>query len=294
MTRTCRVGVERSSASSWTRARPGAAQPYDQEAEAEAGAAEPMAAASRPRRRRWRATRRSIDRLTKSPGRTPGIAGAGQIADNDEVADTGARQSGDLLGGHSACHENRNTGACAGLSDVAQPGAGTAGLGGCGLHGPRRDVGHVLGLPHPRGRPGRASTGPTMASGPRIRRASATGASSWPDVHAVRPRLEREVGTVVQHEGHAQVAAHGQRHCGPGQQRPGLELLVTELDHVHPAGDAVARGRWPGRAGPACRGRGGAPRGRGAAVTPRLAPSPWPWPSSPSWSPSPWPGSRGR
>ena len=34
-------------------------------------------------------------------------------------------------------------------------------------------------------------------------------------------------------------AAHGRRHGGPGQQRLGVELLVAQLDHVHPAGDAV-------------------------------------------------------
>ena len=41
-------------------------------------------------------------------------------------------------------------------------------------------------------------------------------------------------------------------------------MLVPELDDVHPAGDAGARGRRPGRAGPACRGRGGAAERSGA------------------------------
>ena len=57
-------------------------------------------------------------------------------------------------------------------------------------------------------------------------------------VDAVRPHLERQIGPVVQHERHAVGAAHGRRHGGPGQQRPGVELLVAQLDHVHPAGDA--------------------------------------------------------
>ena len=71
-----------------------------------------------------------------------------------------------------------------------------------------------------------------------------------PDVDAVRPRLQRQVGPVVQDEGHAEVPADGRRHGGPGQQGLGVELLVTQLDHVHPAGDAVAE-EWArsGRSG---------------------------------------------
>ena len=75
--------------------------------------------------------------------------------------------------------------------------------------------------------------GPQDAPGQRDRRIVLA------HVDAVRPHLERQVGPVVQHERHAVGAAHGRRHGGPGQQRLGVELLVAQLDHVHPAGDAV-------------------------------------------------------
>ncbi len=58
-------------------------------------------------------------------------------------------------------------------------------------------------------------------------------------VDAVGPHLERQVGPIVQHERHAVGAAHGRRYGGPGHQRLGVELLVAQLDHVHPAGDAL-------------------------------------------------------
>ena len=77
-----------------------------------------------------------------------------------------------------------------------------------------------------------------MASGPRMRRASETGASSWPTWTPSAPDLECEVGPVVEHEGHPVLPAHRRRHTGPRQQGPRFEVLVAQLDHVDPAGDA--------------------------------------------------------
>ena len=93
-------------------------------------------------------------------------------------------------------------------------------------------------------------------------------------VDPVGPDLERQVGPVVEHEGHAVLAADRGRDAGPSQQRPRVEVLVAELDDVHPARDAARRGSRPGRAGPACRGRGGDPRGRGRRSRPGAAPGP--------------------
>ena len=108
-----------------------------------------------------------------------------------------------------------------------------------------------------------------MASGPRMRRASDDRRVVLADVHAVRPHLEREVGPVVEHEGHAEVAAHGGRQPGPGQQRLGLELLVPQLDDVHPAGDAV--GEEGGQVGPVRRAEVEAALARGRAARSRRA-----------------------
>ena len=58
------------------------------------------------------------------------------------------------------------------------------------------------------------------------------------DVHAVGPGLERQVGTVVQDEGHTVLVADGDGRAGSIQERSGLEVLVAQLHDVHPAVDA--------------------------------------------------------
>ncbi len=214
-----------------------AIEPADRRRErAESARRRPGQAARRP------TTQRSIDRLAQDPRRGTRVEGLGQVTHNDEMADTAIRQSRDLLRGHAACHEDRNTGACTGPSDVAQSGAGTPGLGRCRLHGPRRDVGdrlvrRALEVGRTVRRQPDDGVGTQDAPGQRDRRVVLA------HVDAVRPRLEREVGPVVQHEGHAVVPAHRRRHLGPGQQRLGLELLVAQLDHVHAARDALAEER---------------------------------------------------
>ena len=87
-----------------------------------------------------------------------------------------------------------------------------------------------------------------MASGPRMRRASGGRGVVLAHVDAVGADLEGEIGPVVEDEGHAEVAAHRRRHPGPGEQGPGVEVLVPELDQVDAAGDA--RGQEVGQVGP--------------------------------------------
>jgi len=60
------------------------------------------------------------------------------------------------------------------------------------------------------------------------------------DMDTVGAHFECQVGPVVEDEGHAVRAAHLSRHTRPGQQRPRLEILVTQLDDVHTALDARA------------------------------------------------------
>ena len=127
MRRACRVGaVEVHGAPGRGRAR---ASSLDQ-----GGAAPTPPSPARPRS----PATAHYSTLDRSPDAEPGPhfehRGAGQVAHDDEVADTGARQSGNLLGGHAAGHEDRNGGACAGPSDVAQPRPGAAGLGRRGFH----------------------------------------------------------------------------------------------------------------------------------------------------------------
>ena len=45
------------------------------------------------------------------------------------------------------------------------------------------------------------------------------------DVHAVGPGLERQVGTVVQDEGHTVLVAEGDGRAGSVQERSSLEVL---------------------------------------------------------------------
>ena len=59
-----------------------------------------------------------------------------------------------------------------------------------------------------------------------------------PDMDAVRPDFECQVGAVVEDEGHSGVRADGADQCGPLQKGSGLEVLVPQLHDVHPAGDA--------------------------------------------------------
>ena len=80
---------------------------------------------------------------------------------------------------------------------------------------------------------------PTIASGPRIRLASANRHVVLPDVDAVRPGLEGEVGPVVQHERDAVGAADVTGDPGAGQEGAGLEVLLPQLDDVDAAGDAA-------------------------------------------------------
>jgi hypothetical protein len=60
-----------------------------------------------------------------------------------------------------------------------------------------------------------------MAPGPRMRRVVLS------HVHAVGPHLEGQVGPVVEEERDAGLPAHLGGHPGPGQQGPGLEVLVA-------------------------------------------------------------------
>ena len=58
------------------------------------------------------------------------------------------------------------------------------------------------------------------------------------DVHAVGPRLEGEVGPVVHDERDAEVSADRPQGTGAGEEGPGLEALLPQLHHVHPASHA--------------------------------------------------------
>ena len=64
----------------------------------------------------------------------------------------------------------------------------------------------------------------------------------------VGAHLERQVGPVVEHEGHAVGAAHLGGQPRPGEQWPGLEILVPQLDDVHAPRDAG--GEEVGQVGP--------------------------------------------
>ena len=71
--------------------------------------------------------------------------------------------------------------------------------------------------------------------------------------------LPGQVGTVVQDEGHTEVAAHQGGQAGPREQGAGLEELVPQLHDVHTAGDArleeLAQVAAVGRAQVQARGR---------------------------------------
>ena len=208
-----------------------------------------------------RATQRSINRRPQLLRRTTSVGGLGQVANNDEMPDTGIRQSGDPLGGHAACHEHRNAGACAGLTDVAQPGPRTAGLGGRGLHGPRRDVGDRPGPPRPRGRPDRGSTARRWRRGPGCAGPATTGASSWPTWTPSAPTSSARSGRSFSTKGtpwsrHTAAATAARASSGLASS----SLSRSWTTSTPPA--MQCRGSRPGRAGPACRGRGGAARGR--------------------------------
>ena len=78
---------------------------------------------------------------------------------------------------------------------------------------------------------------PTIAAGPRWRPRQRDRCIVLPHVDTVGTRFEGQVGPVVEHEGHAVGTAHLGGDAGR-QGRPGLELLVAELDHVDAPRDA--------------------------------------------------------
>ena len=67
-------------------------------------------------------------------------------------------------------------------------------------------------------------------------------------MHPVGLHLEGQVGPVVEDEGDAVVSADGSQLAGSFQERPGLELLVTQLDDVDATGDTGRHER--GQIGP--------------------------------------------
>src|SRR5439155_18250706 len=58
------------------------------------------------------------------------------------------------------------------------------------------------------------------------------------DVDAVGLHLEGQVGAVIEDERDVAVATHTSREARPLEQQPGVEVLLAQLDHVDPAGDA--------------------------------------------------------
>ncbi len=77
-------------------------------------------------------------------------------------------------------------------------------------------------------------------------------------VHPVGLHLERQIGAVIEHEGHPEVAADRPNHPSSRQQGPRLEFFLTQLHHVDPALDAGRHER--GQVGPV----------RGAQVEPTI------------------------
>jgi hypothetical protein len=67
-------------------------------------------------------------------------------------------------------------------------------------------------------------------------------------VDAIGADVESQVGAVVEDEGDAVVPAHFEGQAGPLQQGPGVETLVPQLDHIHPAADTG--GEEGGQVGP--------------------------------------------
>ena len=72
-----------------------------------------------------------------------------------------------------------------------------------------------------------------------MRRASETGASSWPTWTPSAPTSSARSGRSFSTKGTPWSRHTAAATRGPGQQRLGVELLVAQLDHVHAAGDAV-------------------------------------------------------
>ena len=131
------------SGSGWTRVRPRRArrhpgwvavawQPYDREAgrRAEPGCRWPRAFRAPPARYS------TLDQcLPESPAACRGRRrGSGSAPPRSGGLRRG--QGGDRLGSHAAGHEDGNTGACAGQTDVVEPGPGRPGLVGVASTGP--------------------------------------------------------------------------------------------------------------------------------------------------------------
>ena len=126
---------------------------------------------------------------------------------------------------------------CARLGDVLGAGARPPRLGRRRGHGAGREVVDRL------AEPASSSAGawvesPTMASGPRMRRASAGGASSWPTWTPSAPASRARSGRSFKMNGTPKVGADLAGRGGPSQERPGVELLLPELDEVDAAADA--------------------------------------------------------
>ena len=58
------------------------------------------------------------------------------------------------------------------------------------------------------------------------------------DVHPVGPDGQGQVGAIVEHEGDAGARQTSRDDDGPFEQRPGVEVLVPQLDDVDATGDA--------------------------------------------------------
>ena len=184
----------------------------------------------------------------------------GQVAHDDEVAGAAPGQVRDLLRRDAAGDEDRDRRLRRRRAEVVEPGAGTAGFGGRGLDRPGGDVGDTR-----PGRPGRATAArsagawvesPMMASGPRIRRASATGASSWPTWTPSAPTSRARSGRSLRMKGtpwSAQTRGRG----GPARQWLAPRGACRAAGRRPPRRRCRRRGSARGRAGRACRGTDG-------------------------------------
>ncbi len=63
------------------------------------------------------------------------------------------------------------------------------------------------------------------------------------DVDTVRLTGQGQVGPVVEDERHPELGTHRGGQLRPGQERAGIQLLLPQLDHVHPAPEACAQER---------------------------------------------------
>ena len=170
------------------------------------------------------------------------VAGLSEAPHDDELRHAGGHEARDALRGDAPRYEDRDRGGSDGLGGVSHPGAGATGLGRRGHHRSGGEVGRIGADGF--GQLGRGVRGqPDDGVRPEDPPAQRDRCIVLADVDAVGAHLEGEVGSIVHHEGDAEVRAQSGSLTSGSDHVDGIMVLVAQLDDVDAARDAVGEER---------------------------------------------------